>query len=135
GGNISIVAGVFLMDATSAVSASSTFGLSGMVQIQTTVSNLSESVAPLPAEIVQAVALLQARCAARLAGGTSGSFVVAGRDGLPPEPGGLLPSPLYVESPRSTRLAAVLDVPELRVGRTFVESHSTLAPLAIGCSS
>jgi len=89
----------------------------------------------LPAEIVQAAALLQARCAARLAGGTSSSFVVAGRDGLPLEPGGLLPSPLYVESERTTRLAESLGLPALQVGRPFMESNLTLVPLALGCSS
>src|SRR2546426_2329197 len=135
GGNIMIVAGAFSADSTSTISASSTLGINGTVEIQATVSNLSESVAPLPAEIVQAVELLQARCAARLAGGTSGSFVVAGRDGLPLEPGGLLPSPLYVESERSTRLAESLWLPALHVGRPFVESNLTLPPLAIGCSS
>jgi len=135
GGHILIVTQVCVGCGPSNISASSTFGLSGTVDIQATISNLSESVAPLPAEIVQAAALLQARCAARLAGGTSGSFVVAGRDGLPLEPGGLLPSPLYVESPGSTRLARALDVPGLRVGRTFLESSLTLAPLGTGCSS
>jgi len=135
GGNITIVAGVFFADPTSTVSASSTLGVSGTVDIQAPVTNLSGTLAPLPAEIVQAAGLLQARCAARLAGGTSGSFVVAGRDGLPLEPGGMLPSPLYAESPGSGRLAGSLDVPGLRVGRTFVESNLTLVPLAIGCSS
>jgi len=135
GGNISIAAGVFFADPTSTISASSTLGVSGTVDIQAPVTNLSGTLAPLPAEIVQAAGLLQARCAARLAGGTSGSFVVAGRDGLPLEPGGMLPSPLYAESPGSGRLAGSLDIPGLRVGRTFVESNVTLAPLASGCSS
>ena len=135
GGNIRIVAGVFFADPNSRVDASSTRGIDGTVDIQTPVTSLSGTLAPLPAEIVQAAALLQARCAARLAGGTSGSFVVAGRDGLPLEPGALLPSPLYVERPGSTRLVGALDIPKLRVGRTFVDSNLTLAPLATGCSS
>jgi filamentous hemagglutinin family protein len=135
GGNILIVAGVFFADPNSTVSASSTQGVSGTVDIQAPVTNLSGTLAPLPAEIVQAAALLQARCAARLAGGTSSSFVVAGRDGLPLEPGGMLSSPLYVESERSTRLAESLGLSALRVGRPFVESHLTLTPLVIGCSS
>jgi large exoprotein involved in heme utilization and adhesion len=135
GGNILIVAGVFFADPFSTISASSTLGINGTVSIQAPVTSLSGTLAPLPGEIVQATELLQARCAARIAGGTSGSFVVAGRDGVPLEPGGLLPSPLYVESPGSTRLAGALDVPGLRVGRTFTESNFTLAPLASGCSS
>ncbi len=135
GGNILIVAGVFLADPFSVVSASSTLGISGTVSIQAPVTGLSGTLAPLSGEIVQAAALLQARCAARFQESQYSSFVQAGRDGLPLEPGGLLPSPLYVESPGSTRLAVVPDVPELRIGRTFVESDLILAPIAIGCSS
>jgi large exoprotein involved in heme utilization and adhesion len=135
GGNILIVAGVFFADPFSTISASSTLGISGPVDVQAPVTNLSGTLAPLPAESVQATALLQARCAARFQESQFSSFVQAGRDGLPLEPGGLLPSPLYVESPGSTRLAVVPDVPGLRVGRTFMESDLTLAPIAIGCSS
>jgi len=135
GGNISIVAGVFFADPTSTISASSTLGVSGTVDIQAPVTSLSGTLAPLPAEIVQAAGLLQARCAARLAGGTSGSFVVAGREGLPLEPGGFLPSPLYAESSGIGRMVGSLDVPGLRVGQVFLESNLILAPLASGCSS
>ena len=135
GGNILIVAGVFFADPTSVVSASSTKGISGTVDIQAPVTNLSGTLAPLPGEIVQAAEMLQARCAARLTGGTASSFVVAGRDGLPLEPGGLLPSLLSVDNTGSSRMAGTLDIPGLRVGRTLAESNLTLAPLAIGCSS
>ncbi|MGH7186790.1 MAG: hypothetical protein ACREIB_11010, partial [Pseudomonadota bacterium] len=39
-------------------------------------------------------ALLAERCAARAQDAKFSTFVLAGRDGVPPEPGGLLPSPL-----------------------------------------
>jgi len=135
GGNILIVAGVFLIDPFSTVSASSTFGLSGTVEIQASITNLSGTLAPLPGEIVQVAELLQARCAARLQGGQYSSFVVAGRDGLPLEPGGFLPSPLFAESQGSTRPSVALNAPNLRVARTFVEPGVTFAPLELGCAS
>ena len=48
GGNINIIAGTFLADPTSVVSASSQFGLSGAVNIQSPVSSLSNTLATLP---------------------------------------------------------------------------------------
>jgi hypothetical protein len=44
--------------------------------------------------MLEAAALLRASCSARLASGKVSSFVIAGREGIPPEPGGLLPSAL-----------------------------------------
>jgi filamentous hemagglutinin family protein len=102
GGNIRIGAEVFLADPASLVSASSALGLQGTVNIQAPVTSLSGTLAPLPQAFVQVAALLPARCAARLSGGQTSSLVVGGRDGLPREPGSLLPSPLVLEE----RLAA-----------------------------
>jgi large exoprotein involved in heme utilization and adhesion len=93
GGNISIVAGTFLADPTSVVSASSQFGLSGAVNIQSPLSNLSGSLATLPQRPLQAQPLLTQRCAAQGNGHLS-SLVIAGRDALPVEPGGWLLSPI-----------------------------------------
>lgn len=93
GGNINITAGTFLADPGSIVSASSQFGLSGTVTIQSPVSSLSNTLATLPQRPLQAQPLLRQRCAAQLDGHLS-SFVVSGRDGLPNEPGGWLLSPL-----------------------------------------
>lgn len=93
GGNINITAGTFLADPGSIVSASSQFGLSGTVTIQSPVSSLSNTLATLPQRPLQAQPLLRQRCAAQLDGHLS-SFVVAGRDALPNEPGGWLLSPL-----------------------------------------
>ncbi len=93
GGNINIIAGTFLADPTSIVSASSQFGLSGSVNIQSPVSSLSNTLATLPQRPLQAQNLLTQGCAAQTNGQLS-SLVVAGRDALPVEPGGWLMSPL-----------------------------------------
>ncbi len=93
GGNIRIIAGTFLADQSSAVSASSEFGLNGTVSIQSPVSSLSGTLATLPQRPLPAQPLLSQRCAAQAVGQLS-SLVVAGRDTLPVEPGGWLMSPL-----------------------------------------
>ncbi len=92
GGNINIIAGTFLADQTSIVNASSQFGLSGTVDIQSPLSNLSGTLATLPQRPLQIQHLMQQRCAAQAQGHFS-SLVVAGRDALPAEPGGWLLSP------------------------------------------
>jgi filamentous hemagglutinin family protein len=102
GGNIDIGAQVFLADPATLLDASSALGISGTVDIQAPVTTLSETLAPLPQAFVNVAALLPARCAARFSGGTASSLVLGGRGGLPPEPGGVLPSPLALEE----RLAA-----------------------------
>ena len=93
GGNIRIIAGTFLADPSSVVSASSQFGVSGNVQVQSPLSSLSNTLAVLPTRPLQGQPLLQQRCAAQ-ANGQLSSLVVAGRDALPTEPGGWLMSPL-----------------------------------------
>ena len=100
GGNINITAEVFLADATSVVDASSRFGLSGAVTIESPLSNLSGALAPLPESPLQVGALLRTRCAARMQEGQASSFVQRGRDRLPPEPGGFVSSRLLYASPR-----------------------------------
>ena len=93
GGNITITTPLFLADFTNLVSASSQLGLNGTVTIQSPTSNLSGSLGPLNSKPSQAQALLTQRCAA-LANGQASSFVVAGREQLPADPGGWLSSPL-----------------------------------------
>jgi hypothetical protein len=58
------------------------------------VTALTGSIAPLPQTFVDVAVLLPARCAARLSGGKASSLILGGRDGLPLEPSGVLPSPL-----------------------------------------
>ncbi len=95
GGNVRIVGEVFLADPESRVSASSALGITGTVDIQAPVTNLSGLVAPLPPDFASATALLRDRCAARLREGAVSSFVERGRDGVPATPDGVLPSRLY----------------------------------------
>ena len=58
--------------------------------------DLSGAITPLQERFSEAAALLRQRCAERLRGGQVSSFIVGGRDGVPLEPGELLPSPLYM---------------------------------------
>ncbi len=97
GGNITITTPLFFADSTSLISASSQFGLNGTVTIQSPTSNLSGSVGSLPSSISQQQALQAQRCAA-LSGGASSSFLIAGRDTIPTEPGGWLTRPLGLHS-------------------------------------
>ena len=97
GGNISIITPFFLADQASVISASSQFGLNGTITIQSPTSNLSGSLGTLATKPRQAQSLLTQRCAA-LANGQASSFVVAGREQLPADPGGWLTSPLAFAS-------------------------------------
>ena len=95
GGAINVTAGVFLADPISLVSASSQLGPQGTVNIQSPVQNLGEQLTPLSQQFSSAAALLAQRCAARVADGKFSTFVIAGREGLPVEPGGFLASPSW----------------------------------------
>ena len=107
GGNIRLDAGVFLADPASRVSASSTLGIQGTVDIQAPVTTLSETLAPLPQAFESVEALLPARCAARFSGGTTSSLVLSRREGLPPDPTSVLPSPLILGEQLTTDSAVV----------------------------
>jgi hypothetical protein len=72
------------------------------VNIEATFTNVEGSVTLLPETPLKATELLRAACAARFAGGKTSSLVVGGRDGLPSQPGDLLPSPLYLASDANT---------------------------------
>jgi large exoprotein involved in heme utilization and adhesion len=100
GGNIDIIADAFLADVEkSIVSASSVLGVDGQINIDA-ITDLSGAITPLEKRFSEAATLLRQRCAERLRGGQISSFIVGGRDGVPLEPGELLPSPLYmVEEP------------------------------------
>jgi filamentous hemagglutinin family protein len=94
GGNIGIDAGTYLADPSSIVDASSALGIDGTVDIRAVVQTISGVVQPLPKNFISAADLLRNPCEARLKGDKAGSLVVRGRDGLPIEPGGFLPSPM-----------------------------------------
>ncbi len=107
GGNINIGADVFIASPTSVVDASSQKGISGTVDIRGVVNNLSSSIAPLPQSYLSTAALVEDRCAGRRREGQVSSFVVTGRAGMPLQPAGILPSPLY-----EANAASVQDEPE-----------------------
>jgi hypothetical protein len=67
------------------------------VDIRAPVTSGSGALAPLPLVFVNVAALLPARCAAYLSGGKASSLVVGGREGLPLDPSGVLPSPLVLD--------------------------------------
>ena len=104
GGNINITGDVFLVNSggmfptslAGIVDASSALSTPGTVNIEATFTNVTGTFAQLPGTPLQATELLRASCAARFAGGKASSLVLGGRDGLPLQPGDLLPSPLYV---------------------------------------
>ncbi len=94
GGAIDIIAGsAFITDPSSIVSASSTLGISGTVNIQSPLQNVGGELAALSQEFSSVGALLAQQCAARAADGKFSTFVIAAREGLPAEPGGFLASP------------------------------------------
>jgi hypothetical protein len=95
GGNIRIIADVFLASPESLVDASSALGIDGTVDIQAPISSISGTLAPMQGNFLSTEALLRDRCIARIRGERISSFVVSGRDGLPIRPGNVLPSPIY----------------------------------------
>jgi filamentous hemagglutinin family protein len=106
GGNISIFTTALFSSTPveTAITASSQLSSPGIISINAVITDVSGSLVELPSALVEAAALLRASCAARLAAGKASSFVIAGREGIPPEPGGLLPSALG--SPGPARAAA-----------------------------
>ena len=144
GGNISIITPFFLADQASVISASSQFGLNGTVTIQSPTSNLSGSLGPLASKTNQAQSLVTQRCAA-LANGQASSFVVAGREQLPSDPGGWLTSSIALagidaedtsnHEPRTSNLSATGTVslrrltPARLLMANFADSEAT------GCHS
>jgi len=138
GGAINVTAGLFLADPASLVDASSTLGVSGTVQINAPINNLSSVVARLPESLLAVQALLRASCAAKLAQGATSSFVERGRDGIPAGPDGLLASPylpMIAEHSKqrqpapSTRISGIqlrrLFRQEMPASVTLISDHSS----------
>ncbi len=98
GGNISLVAtNAVLVDPLSVLDASSALGVSGSVDIQAPIQNLSGTIAPLPEETTPVTALYGVRCAAGQ-GGNFSTFVDSKAESLSPSPGTFLSSPLLPPS-------------------------------------
>jgi large exoprotein involved in heme utilization and adhesion len=112
GGAINVIAGVFIADPNSLVSASSASGPQGTVNIQSPVQNIGGELTPMSDEFSSAVALLAQQCAARVADGMFSTFVVTGREGLPAEPGGFLASPSWATGTVSGTISAAEMVPD-----------------------
>jgi filamentous hemagglutinin family protein len=108
GGNINIFANVLLSSTPilTAITASSALSTSGTISINAVATDVTSSLPELKADTREAAALLRASCAARLAEGKTSSLVVAGREGVPLEPGGLMPSAL-MEPRRVAELGSV----------------------------
>jgi hypothetical protein len=96
GGNIRIVAGQFVEDASSTVDASAETGIDGTVEIQTPEIDQNTALDALPSDYADASDLLRAACAARdsEAGGT---FVIRSRGRAPASPDAPLGEPGEVE--------------------------------------
>ena len=101
GGNVTLIAdnGVFI-DSSTVIDFSSTFGTSGSLDVQAPIQNLSGVITPLPDETLKVSKMYAERCAAQK-GGQFSSFVQGARDGLPPAPGGFMPSPLQFSAPQA----------------------------------
>jgi large exoprotein involved in heme utilization and adhesion len=97
GGNITLVSDVFLADSNSTIDASSSLGIDGQVDIKSPVTHVSSLVKPLSKDFKSVVTLLKEPCMARLHKGEYSSFIIKGRDSLPPQPGGTLTSPVFSE--------------------------------------
>ncbi|MEX5217626.1 MAG: filamentous hemagglutinin N-terminal domain-containing protein [Nitrospira sp.] len=98
GGRIAIEASqAVLVDPNSRLDATSSRGISGQIRIQSPIQQLAGAIAPLPQAFVVAANLYGQRCAAQK-GGHFSSFVQSARDGLPPQPGDFLASPLIFAS-------------------------------------
>ena len=101
GGNIFITTNLLLPDSYRSLHLGlSQFGQQGTVIIQSPISPASGKIVPLGQKPLLPTSLLSQRCAG-LAGGNISSFTVAGRDSLPAEPGGWLPSPLALSMTES----------------------------------
>lgn len=81
----------------------STAGPTGTIQSPT--AQMAGRLVALPNNPLTATALLSQRCAALAHGGQFSSFVMAGRYGVPPEPGGWLASPLMLDGTASGPVA------------------------------
>ena len=93
GGDINLTAhSAILIDPSSDLDASSLFGGSGRITIQSPIQNLSGTITPLPQNTLPVTALYGSRCVAG-AGGNFSTFVDSKADSLAPRPGTFLASP------------------------------------------
>jgi filamentous hemagglutinin family protein len=137
GGNIDLISKVFLADPSSEISASSQLGISGTVNIEAPVQNVSGELVVLSEDFSSVAALLAQQCAARVADGKFSTFVVAVREGLPVEPGGFLASPSFLTELGGSALSKQLPpIPHYTAKALFPEYDAKpiqLAKLGSAC--
>jgi large exoprotein involved in heme utilization and adhesion len=98
GGHIQITTENFFAFPDTLITASSEFGVDGIVAIHAPDVDLAGTLTALPASFLDAASLLRERCAARRGGERAGSFAVRGAGGIPAEPDGLLPAAASFEA-------------------------------------
>lgn len=139
GGAITIIGGVVLQEPGSVLDATAgPAGISGSINIQAPFQQLAGAIAPLPQAFAVATNLYGQRCATEK-GGQFSSFVQGARDGVPPQPGDLIPSPLLLEpdeaaSNISSQAASSLSAIRLGLSGFEQTSYSSLTVFA-GCRS
>lgn len=106
GGNIDIVAGFLIVSPDSLIDASSALGVDGFVRTTAPGTDVSASLAVLPASYLDAASQLQAGCGAARAG--LSSLTQVGRGGLPRDPGDYLPSSTTAVVPAASDTASQL---------------------------
>ncbi len=82
GGNISITTPVFLPSASTRISASSSFGLDGNIDIQTPDNNLLSAIIPIKAQILEVDESITQNCSPQ----NQNRFVITSNQSLPPTP-------------------------------------------------
>ncbi len=143
GGNITIAGNVILVDPGSIIDASSQLGVSGQVAIQAPVNNIAAALSRLSQSTLNAAELLTARCSARLREGTTSSLTMAGRDGVPAEPGSYRPTAFVATAYRpagaptlTTRAGTTIRPPlVLQSPRPEFYALRDASPLPLGCGS
>ncbi|HET6674805.1 MAG TPA: hypothetical protein VFG71_05685, partial [Nitrospiraceae bacterium] len=136
GGRIAIEASqAVLVDPSSRLDATSSRGISGQILIQSPIQQLAGAIAPLPQAFAVAANLYGQRCAAQK-GRQFSSFVQGARDGIPPQPGDLLASPLIFASETDTSPQVPRSLAVVRLGLPEFEpmSQNIFTSMA-GCRS
>ena len=140
GGNITLTAtDAIFVSSDSIIDASSELGTSGEVKFNSPIVVLAEVVAPLPKNFVIPQSLFSQRCAAQV-GGQYSSFTQGAPVGLPPAPGGFLPSPLMFNippnSPSTGGMTQTATLPQIRLGLDLGLNFSTISLLPEhGCAA
>jgi hypothetical protein len=143
GGNITIAGNVVMVDPGSIIDASSALGVSGQVAIQAPVNNVATALSRLSQTPLNASELLTARCSARLREGRTSSLTLAGRDGVPAEPGSWRPTSFVTAAYRPTSAPTLAARPATTTRPPLVLQSASpeyyalrdASPLPLGCGS